>query len=216
MTYENIAICDLRNIVSVEQAKQITKIYHVATVIFPEDAPPELREALQMIPMEKVACTLNLPKETKFSAVNGFGLLSDAAVGKDTFLTVNGEAIIYEISPEKRLRLVVNGCVILHEGLRQHPGLEIVTCNGTVGYADFYPSVKTYSNIEIDAAMLRYIKPQTTLFTDEEMVIAPDVTAELLEEKELYFISGGKIVCPSQAAGYVKAFSYAESIEVRD
>ena len=42
MKYENVAICDLRNIVSVEQAKQITLISHVAAVIFPEDAPPEL------------------------------------------------------------------------------------------------------------------------------------------------------------------------------
>ncbi len=215
MKYENVAICDLRNIVSVEQAKQITLISHVAAVIFPEDAPPELREALQMIPMEKVAGTMSLPRETVFSTVNGFGLISEGTVGKDTLLTVNGKAILYGLSPEKQLRLVVNGCVVLHESLRQHPGIQIIACNGTVGYVDFYPNVKTYSNIEVDAAMLHYIKPQTTLFTDEDMVIAPDVTAEMLEEKEIFFISGDGIICPAQAAGYVKAFSYADRIEVK-
>ena len=70
MEMKNMPVCDLRAVKTVESASSIHLIENVALVVFPQDAPPELKNALAAIPQKNVASTLWLHDTDRLQTEN--------------------------------------------------------------------------------------------------------------------------------------------------
>ena len=90
--YQNIAVCDLRAIRSVEGAREIERIENVALLLLPKDAAPEVAEALCAIPRVNVASVLYLDLAGDVRAGNGLIELNDRSFRADgsTVVVSNG------------------------------------------------------------------------------------------------------------------------------
>ncbi len=217
--YQNIAVCDLRAIRSVEGAREIERIENVALLLLPKDAAPEVAEALCAIPRVNVASVLYLDLAGDVRAGNGLIELNDRSFRADgsTVVVSNGCALVRSLSPETRGSVVANGIVVIHESLRDVCALDFPLVNGCIQYADFEEAKLFPGCLDADAAFLSYLKPKTMLVVGDSLYMADDVTAELLEQKQVQIIAGNKLYCYPQAAPYLKATATAgNGVAVRD
>ena len=210
--YENVPICDLRGVRSVAEAKAIEHICNVAILILPQDAPAEIRTALEAIPMENIATIVRLNSEddVNICTINGSAALQDEDIpDKPPLYVVNGCISIRSLSPQKSIQMILNGILILHESLQNKAGVQLLVQNGVKEYADFAVH-KTYQmDLTVDADFLKYLNPKTILTAGRDMVIAEDVTPEMLSEKITKLIAGRTIQCPKSLLGLVKSMGVA-------
>lgn len=217
--YVNMAVCDLRAIQSVEGARGIERIENVALLLLPKDAAPEVMEALCAIPRSNVASVLYLDIAGDVRIGNGLIELNDKSFRADgsTVAISNGCALVRSLSPETRGSVVANGILAIHESLRDVCALDFPLINGCIQYADFEDAKLYPSCLDADAAFLSYLKPKTLLVVGDTLYMADDVTAELLEQKQVQIIVGNKLYCYPQAASYLKATStVGNGVVVRD
>lgn len=103
MKYQNMPVCDLRNISSTEQARAIEAIENVALLLMPASPDDDLKAALAAIPRKNIAGTVNIDKNARVNVVNGCADISDAA-GEDgqAHFLVNGLAAVSSL-PEAEI-----------------------------------------------------------------------------------------------------------------
>ena len=204
--YRQMAILDLRHI-TVEAAKQIEKITQVAMLILPKDGSAELLEAIAAIPTEEVAYTISLLQDEELTAVNGTIQIDDSFFKPDgkTFLLCNGVCVVGDLSPETKGKLFINGILLGKKNVSQNmAGLTIEALNGVKLFLD-YEEYKVFPNqLDLDAAAVRYLSPKTALVAGNQILIANDVTAEMLEEKQVMLICGNQITCHQELAPYIR------------
>ncbi len=206
---ENMPICDLRDFTDLEVIRGIEIIRNVALLVMPKDAPGEVLQALHAIPMQNVAATVSLPRGARVNSVNGVSEIGDGDLSKTEpmALIVNGIAIIPGLSPDVRATLYVNGLVLINEKLRSHPGLEFAMINGLKIYASFDKYKIFPDRVEVDRDFLTWLPVDTAVIAGNRILVAKDVTVDLLQMKRVSFVAGNRIICPKSVLGYIKSVS---------
>ena len=189
---ENMPICDLRSFTDLEVIRGIECIRNVALLVMPKDAPDDVLQALYAIPMQNIASTVSLPRGVRLNSVNGVSEISDADLSRTepTVLIINGIAIIPSLSPDVRATFYVNGLILINEKLRSHPGLEFAMTNGLKVFAPFDKYKIFPHQVEIDRDFLTWLPVDTAIIAGNRILIAKDVTVELLQMKKVTFIAG--------------------------
>lgn len=197
---EALPILDLRNYTP-EALRRIDSIEAVATVII-ADGNDEYIEAFSDITLEAVACVITLPPDKQISSINGSAVLTDSSVKKGTLYLINGFALIYDLSEESDISIITNGTALLKKGSK----VNILHANGDVAILDF--DIENLKFIEnkffVDANFIKEAKADTIVASDNKIYIEDDVTADMLREKRIHFISGNKIICRKELWGYVQ------------
>ena len=209
MIYHNVVVCDLRHIITVEEARRIESISNVVMLILPGDAPHEVQEALAAVPKQNVVTTLYLKANDRTSILNGSALLGngDFPPEGEAHFVVNGVAVIEDLAEARKGDFVINGIMILHSRLKNHTGLRFSSLNGPKGYVEF-DDYKLFSDeVDVDAAFMEFLPERTLIVCGDTIRVAPDVSLDMLRAKKPYFAAGNEIHCSCTVSGYVKANS---------
>lgn len=215
-TIKNVPMLDLTNYTP-EALRNIQKISCVACVLV-ADGDEEYIEALSEIEFEGVACTITVPHGKEIASINGSARLTNETVKNDTIYMVNGFALIYDLSADKNISLIVNGTVLVQKGSY----VNVLQANGEVITEDFdIDKLKFVDNkLYIDANFVKECETGTVAMADNKIYIDDSVTADMLREKQIRFISGNKIICRKELWGYVQNNAHisnkiAESDEIK-
>ena len=210
IVYHGMPICDLHYLTQVEAISQIEEIYGIALLILPKNISPEATAAWAAMPKRDIASTVYVDANANVHTCNGVVELSDNDfVMPNTVCIINGFVFAHNLSPDTKGTLIINGMLILHESLRGTFPLEINSLNGISAFADF-DELKPYGEtLYLDAETVGYFKPKTYIIVGDKLSVAPDVTAQMLQEKQIGIIVGGKIVCPAAIAPYFRATATA-------
>lgn len=215
-TIKNVPMLDLTNYTP-EALRNIKKISCVACVLV-ADGDDEYTEAFSKIELDCVACTIKVPKGTEVALINGSARLTKETAKNDTIYIVNGFALIYDIPDDINLSLIVNGNALVQKDSK----VNVLQANGNVVTIDFdIDKVKFVENkLYIDANFVKECETGTVAMADNKIYIDDSVTADMLREKEIRFISGNKIICRKELWGYVQNNAHignkiAESDEIK-
>jgi hypothetical protein len=207
--YENMPICDLRNINNVSDLKEIEKIKNVAILITPKDSSNEIMGAIASIAKENVAMTFSLSNDAVVSMINGISDLqdSDFCTDRETVIFANGVIIIKTLSADVKGSIIANGTVLLHESLKEFCNISFISINGMKAYADF-DDYKAYAReVVIDAEYISYLNPKTAVVAARSIRMKNDITVDMLKEKLIKLVAGREIICSKNIASYVTANS---------
>ena len=209
-SYTNIPVCDLRHL-TVEAVSDIKEICNVACLILPKDADSELLTVIGRVEKTNVAATLYLDVNDEITMMNGVISVGDGYFKPDgsTVMVINGLCTAKNLSKEAKGKIYLNGMMILPQALEQSCGLSFLMLNGTVKYLDYDHIQQSGTNVELDADMLSYLEPATLIIAGKEIRVAPDVTGEMLKNKQIILYAGQSIICHKNSAGYIKATATA-------
>lgn len=201
---KNMAVLDLTGYTP-QALRNIKSISCVATVLV-ADGDAEYKEALSEIEFDAVASTIAIPRGAEIATVNGSARLTDDTVKKDAIYMVNGFAFVYDLSADKNISLITNGTALIQKGSK----VNILHTNGEVITADFDTvKMKFIENkLYIDANFVKECETGTVAAADNKIYIDDNVTADMLREKEMSFISGNKIICRKELWGYVQSHAH--------
>lgn len=199
-TIKNVPMLDLTNYTP-EALRNIQKISCVACVLV-ADGDDEYTEAFSKIELDCVACTIKVPKGTEVALINGSARLTKETAKNDTIYIVNGFALIYDLSADMNISLIVNGTALVQKGSK----VNILNVNGEVITEEFdIDKLKFVDNkLYIDANFVKECEVGTIAMADNKIFIDDSVTADMLREKKIRFISGNKIICRKELWGYVQ------------
>lgn len=211
-----VAVVDLTNYTP-QALRNIKSISGVACVLV-ADGDEEYIEALSEIEFEGVACSITVPHGKEIASVNGSARLTNETVKNDTIYMVNGFALIYDLSADRNIDLIVNGTALVQKGSY----VNILQANGEVITEEFdIDKLKFVENkLYIDANFVKECEVGTIAMADNKIYIDDSVTADMLCEKKIRFISGNKIICRKELWGYVQNNAHignkiAESDEIK-
>ena len=197
---KGVAVVDLTNYTP-QALRNIKSISGVAMVLL-ADGDEEYIEALSEIEFEGVACSITVPRGKEIASVNGSARLTNETVKNDTIYMVNGFALIYDLSADRNIDLIVNGTALVQKGSY----VNILQANGEVITEEFdIDKLKFVDNkLYIDANFVKECEVGTIAMADNKIYIDDSVTADMLREKKIRFISGNKIICRKELWGYVQ------------
>lgn len=213
---KGVAVVDLTNYTP-EALRNIKSISGVACVLI-ANGDEEYTEALSEIEFEGVACTITVPHGKEIASINGSARLTNETVKNDTIYMVNGFALIYDLSADRNISLIVNGTALVQKGSK----VNILNANGEVITEEFdFHKLKFVDNkLYVDANFVKECETGTVAMADNKIYIDDSVTADMLREKQIRFISGNKIICRKELWGYVQNNAHisnkiAESDEIK-
>lgn len=197
---KGVAVVDLTNYTP-EALRNIKSISGVACVLV-ADGDEEYIEALSEIEFDCVAVTITVPHGKEIASINGSARLTNETVKNDTIYMVNGFALIYDLSADRNISLIVNGTVLVQKGSY----VNVLQANGEVITEDFdIDKLKFVDNkLYVDANFVKECETGTVAMADNKIYIDDSVTADMLREKQIRFISGNKIICRKELWGYVQ------------
>ena len=173
-TYSNMPVCDLRHLNDPEVIRKIEEIKNIALLVFPKDVSEDVKAAFQSVPVKNTAATLWLNRDDPVSIVNGMsemGIESFKGSGH-TVLLVNGIVVIDDMPEDAQVSLYLNGVVILHEKLRNHPGISSLMTNGIRTFAAFDHCKINPEFVLVDADMVKWLEDKTLVLAGREVRIA--------------------------------------------
>lgn len=199
-----LPMLDLRNYTP-EALSRIESISAVAVLII-ADGDEDYVEAFSDITLEAVPCVVTLSPDKQISLINGSAVLSNESVKKGTFYFINGFAVICDLSEEMDISLVTNGTALIQKNSK----VNLLQTNGEVIIEDFdRNNLKFIENkFYVDSNFVKEAKVDTIVAADNKIYISDDVTADMLREKRIHFISGNKIICRKELWGYVQNNAY--------
>lgn len=205
MIYSNIPACDLRNINSVELAKNIQKIENTAAVIFPNDVGNDVKDAMASIKCENVASIIFADKSDDVIIINGVAEISNYNLNDNSIIICNGVMIVDKLSCEIKGRVYLNGLAPVNELSRDKCELSFCMVNGMVKNFNF-DDYKVYQDIlKLNCDTLKYLNDKTLLIAGNTIEICDDVTVEMLENKKIILFAGNTIRCSKELSGYINA-----------
>lgn len=202
-TMKNMSIADLRTINTVEAAQAIEEMNNIAVLILPEDAEPEVMNALHAIPKKNVASVLTLPKGAKVNQMNGQCELTPAVLKQEGILLVNGQAIVTGRCDEVNVSIIANGQIIYPKSCP----INLASCSGQAMSFDYETYVNFNEDMTIDADMMELMEYKTLFLCNGDIRFAKDITVDMLKEKLPCFLFNGDIVCDKKVAAYLKLHS---------
>ena len=207
MKYQNMPVCDLRNITSAEQARAIEAIENVALLLMPASPDDDLKAALAAIPRKNIAGTANIDENARVSVVNGCTEISDPPAGDDgqAHFLVNGLAAVSSLPEGVTLNLYLNGLAVISSSLKSSGRVALPLLNGSAEYMDFDRCKVFSDSFFMDADTLRYIDSGTLIVSGGDIELDAGITPEMLEERRVSLFAGDDIICPPHLAGYARA-----------
>jgi len=209
--YSNMDILDMRNFKSIEGIQKIRLINDVAVLVLPADAPPEIMSALISVPKKNIVKTIYLKdgEEIPYGVQRTNGIFTMTSIPqKNTVILVNGICMIPSLTGLKEgvsITLQANGLCLLHPSLKNLDALEL-SINGMSFYKEFEPEkIKMFNEMDVDAATVSYLPEGTFLIAGHKLSFADDVTPEMLIEKKIQLLVGGKISSPKHLIPYLNA-----------
>lgn len=204
---KNLPILDLTSYTP-QALRNIKSISNVATLLV-ADGDEAYIEALSEIELENIANKISVPYGKNVSTINGSAVLTNQTAKKDGIYLVNGCAVVYDLDEEMNVSLCTNGTVILQKNSK----VNLLSTNGSVAVVDFDSSkLKLFDNkVTVDSNFVKEAEIGTVLAADNKLYICDDVTADMLREKEIYFISGNKIICKKELWGYIQNHSHVSN-----
>ena len=202
-TMKNMSIADLRTINTVEAAQAIEEMNNIAVLILPEDAEPEVMNALHAIPKKNIATVLTLPKGAKVNQMNGQCELTPAVLKQEGILLVNGQAIVTSRCDEVNASIIANGQIIYPKSCP----VNLASCSGQAMSFDYETYVNFNEDMTIDADMMELMEYKTLFLCNGDIRFAKDITVDMLKEKLPCFLFNGDIVCDKKVAAYLKLHS---------
>lgn len=201
---KNLSMLDLTSYTP-QALRNIKSISNVATLLV-ADGDEAYIEALSEIELENIANKISVPYGKNVSTINGSAVLTNQTAKKDGIYLVNGCAVVYDLDEEMNVSLCTNGTVILQKNSK----VNLLSTNGSVAVVDFDSSkLKLFDNkVTVDSNFVKEAEIGTVLAVDNKLYICDDVTADMLREKEIYFISGNKIICKKELWGYIQNHSH--------
>lgn len=205
----DMVMCDLRYVTTIEQAKAIEEISDIVMLILPKDAPDEVMSAISAIPKHDIVTEMQISKDAMISTINGTTEINDGFFGKasESVLIINGIGIVCRLKKQCSGTVVLNGMLIISENSKDMADFNYASLNGRVIYADFDVYNFQANNSIIDADYLKYAKNKTAMIAGNNIIIAGDVSVEMLQDKDLQLIAGNNVVCRREIAGYVKTIA---------
>lgn len=198
----NQGILDLHNYTS-QALSEIKSIKNVGVLIVADgDGDEKYTNALSRINMKNIGTKTYVPSGCNLCTINGSAVLTNETVMKNAVYLVNGIAIVYDLSEEMNISLCTNGTVIL----QKQSNANILFTNGEICVTEFNgKDIKLFENkVTIDANFVNEATKGTIVTADNKIIIENDVTADMLSEKDMQFISGNKIICRKELWGYVQ------------
>ncbi len=207
----DMVMCDLRYITTAEQAQGIEEISDIVMLILPKDAPDEVMSAISAIPKHDIVTEMQISRDAMISTINGTTEINDGFFGKasESVLIINGIGIISCLKKQCSGTIILNGMLIISENSKDRIDFNYASLNGRIIYADFDAYNFHANKFVIDADYLKYAKNKTALIAGNKIIIADDVSVDMLQNKELQLIAGNKVVCRREIAGYVKTIATA-------
>ncbi len=203
-TMKNMPIADLRTINTVEAAKAIEEMHNIAVLILPEDADPEVMNAIHAIPKKNVATVLTLPKDAKVKQMNGQSELTPAVLKQEGILLVNGQTIVTGTCNECKSNLIVNGQIIYPKNCP----ITLTSCSGQAMSFDYETYVNFNDDMMIDADMMELMECKTLFLCNGDIRFAKDITVDMLKEKlPCFLFNGDVVVFDKKVAAYLKLHS---------
>jgi len=203
-TMRNMPIADLRTITTVEAAQAIEEMRNIAVLILPDDAEPEVMNALHAIPKKNVATVLTLSKDAKVNQVNGQVELTPAVLKQEGILLVNGQAIVTGTCEECVAELIVNGQFIYPKSCP----INTASCSGQSMSFDYETYVNFNDDVTIDADMMDLMEYKTFFFCNGDVRFTKDITLDMLKEKlPCFLFNGDVVVYDKKIAAYLKLHS---------
>ncbi len=200
---KNMPIADLRTINTVEAAQAIEEMRNIAVLILPEDAEPDVANALHAIPKKNVATVLTLPKEAKVNQMNGQVELTPAILKQEGILLVNGQAIVTGKCDEMNSSIIANGQIIYPKSCP----ITLTSCSGQAISFDYETYVNFNEDTSIDADMMELMEYKTFFCCNGDIRFTKDITLDMLKEKLPCFLFNGDVICDKKIAAYLKLHS---------
>ncbi len=204
---KNLSMLDLTNYTP-QALRNIKSISNVAMLLV-ADGDEAYIEAFSEIELENVAHKISVPYGSNVNIINGSAVLTNQTAKKDALYLVNSITVIYDLDEEMNVSICTNGTVILQKNSK----VNLLSTNGEVAVVDFDSSkLKLFDNkVTIDSNFVKEAELGTVLAVDNKIYICDDVTADMLREKEIYFISGNKIICKKELWGYIQNHSHVSN-----
>ncbi|MBQ7117832.1 MAG: hypothetical protein IJN88_06440 [Clostridia bacterium] len=199
----NQASVDLRSFTP-EALKKIKSITNVHLIMLPENPTPEFTEAYTSIQKTNVMTEINISGNA--SVFNGMTILTKDDLAKDSLVVCNGFTVLRDIPAEMNIRVIINGSLIKSPDVF----VEAVKINGTV-YKIYNDAniIRSVAEINFDRNFINNLKEKTVIVACGKIYISDEVTEEMLSEKQVKFISVGKIFARRELHGYIQANSDA-------
>ncbi|MGN1194168.1 MAG: hypothetical protein ACI4SB_01650 [Acutalibacteraceae bacterium] len=202
---KNETVVDLTQYSSAALSK-ITSMTNVALVLLPAGAPEEYYEAYAQIKKENIANTIQIPSGKIVTQVNGTTVITAQEVAENAVVISNGITVLKGFDDYKGDGgFYVNGVLVKSKNC----AAKIYSSNGitmTMPDDDFECSIWGDS-LTVDKDMIRHLKEKTLIICGNKLFLDESVSEQLIEEKDIRFLSGYKIIAPKKIIGCVKARS---------
>ncbi len=209
--YSDMVVCDLRHIVTVEQARAIESINDIAILLLPKDSTNEVAAAIAEIERSDIALELHVNENAEICTINGNADIGDISFNEknEYILIINGFAVLSNIKYNCKISICLNGTLIINEKFLKNndSNFTFLSINGFLRKASFDDYKYFKGSIEIDADMIKYLPENFTIISMNEIIIDENVTIDILEKSGIKFISQNNIKCKKNISGYIKAFS---------
>ncbi len=203
-TMKNMPIADLRTITTVEAAQAIAEMKNIAVLILPDDAEPEVMNAIHAIPKHNVATVLTLPKDAKVKQMNGQTELTPAVLKQEGILIVNGQAIVTGTCEEVNASIIANGQIIYPKSCP----INLSHCSGQAMSFDYETYVNFNDDMTIDVDMMELMEYKTFFLCNGDIRFAKDISLDMLKEKlPCFLFNGDVVVYDKKIAAYLKLHS---------
>lgn len=200
----NQGMLDIHNYTpqALREIKSITNVGMLTVA----DGNEEYINALAEIDLKNIGTTVTVPYGSDVYTINGSAVLTNETVKPDTVYLVNGISFVYDLSKEMNISLCTNGTVIL----QKESNVNVLFTNGEIAVVEFDSrKLKFFENkVTVDANFVKEAEEGAVIAADNKIVIENDVTADMLREKNIYFISGNKVICRKELWGYVQNHSH--------
>ncbi|MBO0992811.1 hypothetical protein [Bacillus sp. SD088] len=180
-----VPVVDLRNMKSVDELRNITRISAVGAILLSDT----FQGTLASIPMNSVGTVIRLPDEGKVNQIGGTMKLggefleNQGADGSDILL-VTGELLI--TSPPKKFgykQLIVVGQLFIPRESMSVVTPFITQSSGEIIAYDHHNPRLLMGGGQLGREFFEYMKKPITLILMGEFIIEKDVDAQLLQEK---------------------------------
>ena len=202
---KNQALADL-TLFDAKALSKIKSITNVAILMIPADAPSEYYEALTDIKMTNVASTIKIPGDAVPLHINGTTVITAQELPENAVVISNGITVLKGFDDYKSdSGFYVNGVLVKSKNCTA----KIHACNGitmTMPDDEFECSIWGDS-VTVDEDMLLHLKEKTLIIGGNKLFLDESVSEQLIEEKDIRFLSGYKIIAPKKIIGCVKARS---------
>ena len=202
---KNEALVDLTQY-SAAALSKISTMTNVALVLLSAGAPEEYYEAYAQIKKTNIASTIQIPVGKIVKQVNGTMVITAQEVPENAVVISNGITVLKGFDDYKGdSSFYVSGFLVKSKNC----AAKIHACNGITMMMpddDFECNIWGDS-VTVDEDMLRHLKDKTLIVCGNKLFLDESVSEKLIEEKDIRFLSGYKIIAPKKIIGCVKARS---------